>query len=287
MKKFLLLLVLLSTIAYALPAPSGWVNDYAGILSLDEKMQLNTLIDSIEKNTTAEISIVIVKSLDGKPVEEVALNYLTEWGVGKKANDNGIVILVAPNERKYRIEVGYGAEGVVNDARAGRIGREILALYFKEKQYGNGLKVAVEELGGLLKNDPSIVAEYTPRKEFFNAIAPWIFFMGFIITSMIARLSAVRKQRKFTAFCISQGLFVALLIIIGIWVPFIGFLLAAPFFFIIGIIMYAAALASGNQPRGWIGMGGFGMGGRHGGGLGGFGGFSGGRGGGGGAGGGW
>jgi uncharacterized protein len=285
MKKLLFLLILLSTFASALPAPSGWVNDYANILSLDEKMQLNTLIDSIEKNTTAEISIVTVKSLDGKPIEEVALNYLTEWGVGKKTNDNGIVILVAPNERKYRIEVGYGAEGVVTDARAGRIGREILALYFKEKQYGNGLKIAVEEIGGLLKNDPDITAEYAPRKQFFNAIAPWIFFLGFIITSMIARLSAIRKKRKFTAFCISEGLFVTLLIILGIWVPFIGFLLAAPFFFIIGIIMYAAALASGQQFHGWIGMGGFGMGGRPGGGS--FGGFGGGMGGGGGSSGGW
>ncbi len=282
MKKFLFLLILLSTFAYALPQPSGWVNDYANILSLDEKMQLNTLIDSIEKNTTAEITIVTVQSLEGKPVEEVALNYLTEWGVGKKSNDNGIIILVAPNDRLYRIEVGYGAEGVINDARAGRIGREILALYFKEKQYGKGLQIAVEEIGGLLKNDPSIVAEYTPRKEFFNAIAPWIFFLGFIITSMIARLSAIRKQRKFTAFCISQGLFVMLLILIGIWVPHIAFLLAAPFFFIIGMIMYAAALASGQQFHGWIPMGG--MGGRPGGG---FGGFGGGSGGGGGASGGW
>jgi uncharacterized protein len=282
MKKFLFLLILLSTFAYALPQPSGWVNDYANILSLDEKMQLNTLIDSIEKNTTAEITIVTVQSLEGKPVEEVALNYLTEWGVGKKSNDNGIIILVAPNDRLYRIEVGYGAEGVINDARAGRIGREILALYFKEKQYGKGLQIAVEEIGGLLKNDPEIVAEYTPRKEFFNAIAPWIFFLGFIITSMIARLSAIRKQRKFTAFCISQGLFVMLLILIGIWVPHIAFLLAAPFFFIIGMIMYAAALASGQQFHGWIPMGG--MGGRPGGG---FGGFGGGSGGGGGASGGW
>lgn len=282
MKKFLFLLILLSTFAYALPQPSGWVNDYANILSLDEKMQLNTLIDSIEKNTTAEITIVTVQSLEGKPVEEVASNYLTEWGVGKKSNDNGIIILVAPNDRLYRIEVGYGAEGVINDARAGRIGREILALYFKEKQYGKGLQIAVEEIGGLLKNDPSIVAEYTPRKEFFNAIAPWIFFLGFIITSMIARLSAIRKQRKFTAFCISQGLFVMLLILIGIWVPHIAFLLAAPFFFIIGMIMYAAALASGQQFHGWIPMGG--MGGRPGGG---FGGFGGGSGGGGGASGGW
>jgi uncharacterized protein len=282
MRKLLFLLILLSTFAYALPQPSGWVNDYANILSLDEKMQLNTLIDSIEKNTTAEISIVTVPSLDGKPVEEVALNYLTEWGVGKKANDNGIVILVAPSERLYRIEVGYGAEGVVNDARAGRIGREILALYFKEKQYGEGLKLAVEEIGGLLKNDPDVVAEYSPRREFFNLLAPWIFFLGFFITGIIARVSAYQKKNQFRTYCLSEGIFVVLLILIGIWAPFFAFFLAAPFFFIIGIIMHAAALARGKQFRGWIWIGGYG--GKPGGG---FGGFGGGSGGGGGASGGW
>jgi uncharacterized protein len=282
MCKCLLFLVLLSTIAYALPQPSGWVNDYANILTLDEKMQLNTLIDSIEKNTTAEIAIVTVNSLEGKPVEEVALNYMTEWGVGKEKNDNGIVILVSPAERLYRIEVGYGAEGVITDSRAGRIGREKLALYFKEKRYGEGLYLAVEEIGGLLKNDPSVVAEYSPRKEFFNALAPWIFFLGFFITIAIARITAHQKKKQFKNYCVSEGIFVLILLGIGIWAPYYAFLLAAPFFFIIGAIMHAAAVARGKQFHGWIWVGGYG--GRPGSG---FGGFGGGTGGGGGASGGW
>ncbi len=282
MRKYLLFLILLSTFAYALPQPSGWVNDYANILTLDEKMQLNNLIDSIEKNTTAEIAIVTVTSLEGKPVEEAALNYMTEWGVGKENNDNGIVILVSPSERLYRIEVGYGAEGVVTDARAGRIGREYLQLYFKEKRYGEGLYLAVEEIGGLLRNDPDIVAEYTPRKEFFNALAPWLLFFGFFITIIIAQTSARRKKKPFTSYCIKEGIFVILLITVGIWVPHIAYIFAAPFFFIIGLIMYAAALARGKEFHGWIWVGGYG--GRPGGG---FGGFGGGSGGGGGASGGW
>lgn len=282
MRKLLFLLILLSTFAYALPPPSGWVNDYANILTLDEKMQLNNLIDSIEKNTTAEIAIVTVNSLEGKPVEEAALNYMTEWGVGKENNDNGIVILVSPSERLYRIEVGYGAEGVVTDARAGRIGREILALYFKEKKYGEGLHLAVEEIGGLLKNDTAIVAEYSPRKEFFNLLAPWIFFLGFFITIVIARVTAHQKKNQFKSYCVSEGIFVVLLILIGILAPYYAFLLAAPFFFIIGSITHAAALARGKQFHGWIGIGGYG--GRPGSG---FGGFGGGTGGGGGSSGGW
>ncbi len=280
--RYLLLFILLASIVQALPQPSGWVNDYANILSLDEKMQLNSLIDSIEKNTTAEIAIVTVLSLEGKPVEEVALNYMSEWGIGKEKNDNGIVILVSPTERLYRIEVGYGAEGVITDARAGRIGREILALYFKEGKYGDGLYIAVEEIGGLLRQDPSIMAEYTPRKEFFNILAPWIFFLGFFITMVIARISAHQKKKQFRTYCISEGIFVLILIIIGIWVPHIAFILAAPFFLIIGLIAYAAAIARGKQFHGWIPIGGH-LGGR----PGGFGGFGGGTGGGGGASGGW
>ncbi|MEM3154414.1 MAG: TPM domain-containing protein [Candidatus Woesearchaeota archaeon] len=286
MRNSLLMILLLATSVFAMPQPSGWVNDYANILSLEEKMQLNALIESIEKNTTAEIAIITVKSLEGKPVEEVALNYLTAWGIGKKANNNGVVILVAPTERKYRIEVGYGAEGVITDARAGRIGREILALYFKEGKYGEGLIAAIEEIGGLLKNDPDIVATYSPRYEFFSALAPFMFFFGFVITILIsiAASSRATPKQKWTTFMVSDGIFVGTLLFIGYWAAHIAYLVAGIFFLIIGFILFVQIMAGSYRGRsGWIFVGG----GHFGRGPGGFGGFGGGTGGGGGASGGW
>jgi len=279
MLKSIAIFLLLSTIAFALPQPSGWVNDYANVIEPEWEPKLVALINEIEKNTTAEIAVVTVPSLEDKSVEELGLQYLEEWGVGKKTNDNGIVIIVAPNERKYRIEVGYGSEGAINDARAGRIGRDILALYFKEGRYGEGIYEAVNEIGGLLRNDPDIIASYSPRHEFFSNLAPFLFFFGFIITGIIANFSATSKKRKFLKYCISEGVFIAILIFLGIWAPFFAFLLVAPFLFVIGLIIFASALARGMRPGG-----GFWMGGRS---SGGFGGFGGGSGGGGGASGGW
>lgn len=277
MKK-LILLLLLATAVFALPQPTGVVNDYAKIIEPEWKLQLESLISSIEQNTTAEIAIVTVESLGDKSVEETGLQYLEEWGVGKKGNDNGIVILVAPNDREYRIEVGYGAEGAINDARAGRIGRDILALYFKEKRYGEGLYNAVEEIGGLLRNDPEIMATYTPKYEFFSTLAPFLFVFGFILTGIIGLIASKRetKQQKITTFLIADLLLIAAVFAVGFIVPHSAYLLGGLFFTIFGIITLVRIISGGSGGGGFIFLGG----GR---GSGGFGGFGGGSGGGGGA----
>ncbi len=275
--KRLILLLLLATFAIALPQPSGFVNDYANIIEPEWKAQLQTLISEIEKNTTAEISIVTVESLGDKSVEETGLQYLEEWGVGKKGNDNGIVILVAPNDREYRIEVGYGAEGAINDARAGRIGRDILALYFKEKRYGEGLYYAVEEIGGLLKNDPEIVATYTPRYEFFSTLAPFLFFFGFILTGIIGAIASKRetKQQKVTTFLIADLLLIATVFTIGFTIPHAAYVFGGVFFIVFGLITLLRIISGGGTGGGFIWLGG----GRSSGGFGGFGGGTGGGGG--------
>jgi len=280
--KRLLIFLLLATSVFALPQPTGTVNDYANIITPEWKTQIETLISSIQQNTTAEIAIVTVESLDDSTVEELGLQYLTEWGVGKKGTDNGVVILVAPNERKYRIEVGYGAEGVITDARAGRIGRDILALYFKEGKYGEGLYNAVEEIGGLLSNDPEIMATYTPKYEFFNMLAPFIFFAGMIFTWIISIIAATRKTKKqqWTTFLTADAIFIAVVLGIGFIVPHVVYLFAGFFFIIAGIITFLRMLSRASSGGRFWYLGGGGS-------SGGFSGFGGGSGGGGGASGGW
>lgn len=289
MKK-LILLILLATTALALPEPTGWVNDYAEIIEPEWETQITSSINEIQQNTTAEISVITVKNLEGKPVEEVALQYLTAWGVGKAETDNGIVILVSLEDRAYRIETGYGVEGILPDGRAGRIGRDILQLYFRQELYGEGIYHTVNEIGALLKQDPTIIAKYNTKSVLVKDLSPFIIFMNFWLIMFTAGIcSANPKQKRKKTFTTLNAIYNGLLIIIGIMTPYFVLTLVGIGFFFIGLIIFNAirpAPGGFHGPIWWGGPGGFGGMGR---GSGGFGssGFGGGLGGGGGASGGW
>jgi len=153
---FVLFLMFSVTLAFAakFPAPVGYVNDFAKILDSDTARTLEGKISQYEKLTSIEIAIVTLKSLDGwADIEECAVELFKEWGIGKKSKDNGVLILVAPNDRKIRIEVGYGLEGDLTDGRAGQILDKFAIPAFKEGNYPKGIIQTVDGvisvLGGL------------------------------------------------------------------------------------------------------------------------------------------
>src|SRR5688572_33269944 len=103
--------------AGAFPRPSGHVNDFAQVLTEDDRVYLENFLRSIERDTTAEVVVATVTSLDGMTIEEYANRLFADWGIGKRQRDNGVLLLVAPNDREVRIEVGYGLEGTIPDGR--------------------------------------------------------------------------------------------------------------------------------------------------------------------------
>lgn len=124
------------------PAPtsgSAYVQDYAGVISGDAEGRIHNLGAQLRAKTKAHVTVVTVKSLDGSPVEEYALTLLRQWGVGDKTLNNGVVILVAVADRQSRIEVGYGLEGAIPDAKAGRIQDEYMIPYFQKGDYEQGI----------------------------------------------------------------------------------------------------------------------------------------------------
>lgn len=187
----LILALFLASAVYGIsfPKPSGYVNDFANIFSSEEKARLESMLAEIERNTTVEIAIATVKNLEGLGIEDYSLQLAESWGIGKKSKDNGLLILVALEERKYRFEVGYGLEGVLNDARVGRIGREILVPSFKQGKYGSGLVMAVEEIMHILEGKEEAVAEKPVVPIHFG----WIFIADFVF--LIFWLAWVAKQK--------------------------------------------------------------------------------------------
>ncbi len=140
----------------SLPRPSGYVSDFSGIISAQYKTMLESFISKIERKTTAEIAVVTVKSLDGEPIENYAVRLFERWGIGKKGKDNGILILVAPRERKLRIEVGYGLEGAIPDGLAGEIRDQYLLPYFKIGNYGEGIWNATVAIAAIIGKEYNV-----------------------------------------------------------------------------------------------------------------------------------
>jgi uncharacterized membrane protein YgcG len=154
------LLVLISASVFAsFPKPSGPVNDFADILDAPTLAELKALSADVEAQTTSEIAVVTVTSLDGMSVEEYANRLFREWGIGQKAADNGVLILVAPSERKIRIEVGYGLEGVLPDGLAGQIIREEFTPQFKDGHYPQGILLGTRRVAEVVRRNHTLTAD--------------------------------------------------------------------------------------------------------------------------------
>jgi uncharacterized protein len=129
--------------------PEGYVDDFAHILSTNTASQLAALCQEVDQKARAQIAVVTVSSLDGEPVDMFANDLFTKWGVGYKGTDRGVMILLAVNDRRYRIEVGYGLESVLTDGLVGRFGREA-APAFKARNYGAGISRLVLDVAGTI-----------------------------------------------------------------------------------------------------------------------------------------
>src|SRR5437763_15430699 len=121
--------------------PAGYVSDLAGVIAPETRTRLEALCTEVEQKTGAQMAIVTVQSLEGESVEDYAVDLYKQLGVGGKKDNRGVLLLVAPNERKYRVEVGYGLEPVINDAGGGDAGGAMVA-YLREHGYGEEGEVA-------------------------------------------------------------------------------------------------------------------------------------------------
>jgi uncharacterized protein len=164
---FLLLLacssVLLAERVQDLPQPTNYVSDFAGVLSPETLTSLNALCAQVDRQAHAQIAVVTIKSLDGEPIENFATALEDKWKVGKKGTDRGLLLIFAPNDRKYRIEVGYGLEGILPDGRVGDIGRQMVP-YFQQNNYDAAVTLAVQQIAGVIAADAGVTLTTGPRR---------------------------------------------------------------------------------------------------------------------------
>jgi len=149
-----ILLACSSTDALDIPPLRGRVNDYAGVMSQGQVQSLEAQLAQFEQETGHQVAVLTIPTLDGEDIEGFGIRVAENWKVGKKGFDNGVILLVAINDRKLRIEVGYGLEGVLPDITAQRIISEYLVPRFRVQDYAGGIIAGVDAVLKVIKNEP-------------------------------------------------------------------------------------------------------------------------------------
>ena len=183
-----------------IPVINSYVTDNAGILSSNTKSQLETDLRDLEKQTNGVQFIIYIENEYPKDysLEEYTLKIAEQNKIGKKANDNGILLYVAVKDRKYRWEVGYGAESILNSPLVGKISRDYLVPNFRNGEYEKGILQAEDVVKRLLlnSNDADIVAL---KNESGNGKSSFIFgivLVIFIILILFAAFNAMKTKGK-------------------------------------------------------------------------------------------
>jgi uncharacterized protein len=171
----------------ALDAPemAGPVNDLAGVMSAQEKEELQSYLTAVNDQTGVQVAVLTVDSLEGDDLEAFSMRVAEKWKLGQADKDNGALLVVAIKERSLRIEVGYGLEGELTDMKSGLIIRNVIVPYFKNGQYGAGIIAGAKNIVGIATGNSSIVANEVSnppaRHDSGSGIAGFVFLVIFLI----------------------------------------------------------------------------------------------------------
>jgi uncharacterized protein len=204
----LLALLATPTLAQTFPPLSGRVVDAANLLSPEQEAALTTKLEALEQSTTRQLVVATIPDLQGYPIEDYGYRLGRSWGIGQKDQNNGVLLIVAPNDRKMRIEVGYGLEPYLTDALSSVIIREQIRPRFQANDYPGGITAGVDAIISQLqlpqdqaqaRQDQILSAQRGQNEErrsgggFPLGLIFWIMVAGFVFLSM-------RRGRKRGAF---------------------------------------------------------------------------------------
>jgi uncharacterized protein len=149
----------------SLPKPTDYVSDYAHVLSPESIAQLDSICAQLDHSqANSQIAVVTVQSLNGDDAADYANELEDKWKMGKKGSDKGVLVLLAVGDHKYRIDVGYGLEGILNDAKVGDIGREMVP-YLRSGDYDSAVTLAVGQVAQVIATDAHVTLTNQPVPE--------------------------------------------------------------------------------------------------------------------------
>lgn len=145
---------------------TNYVNDFAGVLDAATQARLNDLCQQVDQKAHAQIAVVTVRSLDGQDVESYALALYKKWGIGSKATDRGVLILLATQDRKRFIQTGYGVESILPDGKVGGFGREAVPL-LQSGDYSGAVTLLTTRVATVIAQDAGVTLENQPEPRTF------------------------------------------------------------------------------------------------------------------------
>ena len=193
--------------------PANPVVDLAAVVDDSVKTKLNGYLRELEDKTTAQMAILTIQSLEGQSIEDFSISIAHDrWKLGQKGRDNGVLLVVAVNDRKYRIEVGYGLESVLPDSLVGSIGRQYLVPYFKKGDYSTGIYAATLVIANEIAKDAGVKISGLPvvkrtqsekaRKESSGPFGKLISIFIFVVMLIIF----IKNPKSFLAFMLLSSM---------------------------------------------------------------------------------
>lgn len=173
--------------------PQGYLSDFAGVVDPASRQKIELYCARLEKATGAQMAIVTLQSLDGEPIEEVANDLFRRWGIGKKGEDNGLLFLLVIQDRRSRLETGFGIEPIINAGQAGSLLRSMRTA-LRQNQYGEALWVAATAMGDKIAAAKGVQVDMgAPRPraapEPVSSDIPWPMIIGgiFLLLMIMGR----------------------------------------------------------------------------------------------------
>ena len=228
----------------AVPPLKARVTDLTGTLSASEQASLEANLQAFEARKGSQIAVLLVPTTQPETIEQYAMRVAEAWKLGRKGVDDGVLLLVAKNDRKLRIEVGYGLEGVVPDAVAKRIVSEIISPQFKQGDFNGGIRAGVDRLIRLIDGEPlpepkqQASGSGDASGDWFGLVFLLVVFLGGLLSAMLGRLLA--------------GLVVGGIAGFAVWL-IVGSLVMAG---IVALISFVVTLFGGGHGGGWSSGGG-------------------------------
>ena len=192
--------------------PQTYVVDQAGIINDTVEHRLNGYLQELEQKTTAQMVVLTIPSLEGESIEDFSIRIAHDkWKLGQKGKDNGVLFLISVKDRKYRIEVGYGLEGVLPDSLVGSLGRDVLVPYFRKGDYSNGIFATTLAMANIIAADAGVKIEGMPSINYRTSptgngkSSPLSMIIG-IVFLIIMGILFIKNPRAFMLFLLFSSM---------------------------------------------------------------------------------
>ncbi|HWR35420.1 MAG TPA: TPM domain-containing protein [Clostridia bacterium] len=183
--------------------PTNYLNDFAGVLNAADRERINALCAELDRKTQAQVAVVTIRTLEGAEASDFANRLFKQWGIGERKRDRGVLVLLATEDRRYWIEVGYGLEPILPDGKVGGFGREIVP-QLRESRYGDALVMLTTRIAQTIATDAGVELTGVPAQPRttpapgsainVRSLLPLLLFFIFFL---LPALSMVRRRGRY------------------------------------------------------------------------------------------